>query len=61
MCIRDRPNDTDEDKSLQEKINYLAKSLNINPSTIKVIDTDKGKALVYLSLIHIFFYFLIFS
>ncbi|AME09087.1 MULTISPECIES: pneumococcal-type histidine triad protein [Gemella] len=42
-----KPNDTDEDKSLQEKINYLAKSLNIDPSTIKVIDTDKGKALVY--------------
>ena len=30
-----KPNDTDEDKSLQEKINYLAKSLNIDPSTIK--------------------------
>lgn len=34
-------------KDIQEKIDYLAKLLNIDSKTIKVIETTRGKALVY--------------
>ena len=36
-----------EDKEIEEKINYVAKQLNIDKSSIKLIETAEGKALVY--------------
>ena len=36
-----------EEKEIEEKINYVAKQLNIDKSSIKVIETAEGKALVY--------------
>ena len=36
-----------EEKEIEEKIDYVAKQLNIDKSSIKVIETAEGKALVY--------------
>ena len=36
-----------EEKEIEEKIDYVAKQLNIDKSSIKLIETAEGKALVY--------------
>ena len=36
-----------EEKEIEEKIDYVAKQLNIDKSAIKLIETAEGKALVY--------------
>ena len=36
-----------DDANIQSKINYLAQALGISPSSISVIDTPNGKALVF--------------
>ena len=36
-----------EEKEIEEKIDYVAKQLNIDKSSIKLIETVEGKALVY--------------
>ena len=36
-----------EEKEIEEKTDYVAKQLNIDKSTIKLIETAEGKALVY--------------
>ena len=44
----DKNNNTNnDDANIQAKVNYLAQALGISPSSISVIDTPNGKALVF--------------
>ena len=40
-------NANNDDANIQAKVNYLAQALGISPSSISVIDTPNGKALVF--------------
>ena len=40
-------NSNNDDANIQAKVNYLAQALGISPSSISVIDTPNGKALVF--------------
>ncbi|MGX7112764.1 pneumococcal-type histidine triad protein [Gemella cuniculi] len=44
---KETPSENNIDNEIQEKINYLAKLLNIDKKLIKIIETKDGKALVY--------------